>query len=192
MARKIGAKHKLCRRIGEKLCSSAKCPVLRRNYPPGIHGPKGKAKLTEYGTQLQEKQKAKFVYGMLEKQFKRCYMRAVKKTGDTSVYLAQYLERRLDNVLYRLGLAQTRAQARQYVVHGNVQVNGRRLDRPSYEVAINDVVRVMQAREIEKREIPAWLSLDEKEKTGKVLSAPAVDKLPERLSLRLIIEFYSR
>ncbi len=192
MARKIGPKHKLCRRVGEKLCSSAKCPVARRNYPPGVHGPKGSAKLTEYGTQLREKQKAKFIYGILERQFKRYYSLAVRKTGDTSVYLAQHLERRLDNVLYRLGLAKTRAQARQYIVHGNVLVNEHRVDRPSYEVRTDDTLVVKKIKDVEKKEVPSWLSLDEKEMKGKVLGDPAVDALPERLNLRLIIEVYSR
>ncbi|MBI4281665.1 30S ribosomal protein S4 [Candidatus Uhrbacteria bacterium] len=192
MARKLGAKHKLCRRIGEKLCSSAKCPVVRRNFPPGVHGPKGKAKLTEYGVQLQEKQKAKFIYGILERQFRRYYENAMKKTGDTGVYLVQYLERRLDNVLYRVGFAQTRAQARQGIVHGHVYVNDRRVDRPSYSVRTNDVIRYKKMNKPEKRELPAWLAVDSKEGNAKIVGAPAVDALPERINMRLIIELYSR
>lgn len=192
MARKLGAKHKLCRRVGEKLCSGAKCPVVRRNYPPGVHGPKGGQKRTEYGTQLLEKQKAKYIYGILERQFKRYYTNAVRKTGDTSVYLAQYLERRLDNVLYRLGLAKTRAAARQTIVHGHVSVNDHRVDRPSYAVKTDDVIRVVKLKEVEKREVPAWLSLDKEGQFGKVVGAPTIDKLPERLNMRLIIELYSR
>ena len=192
MARKLGPKHKLCRRVGEKLCSSAKCPVTRRNYPPGVHGPKGGQKRTEYGTQLLEKQKAKYTYGILERQFKRYYTNAVRKTGDTSVYLAQYLERRLDNVLYRLGLAKTRAAARQAIVHGRVSVNEHRVDRPSYAVRTDDLIRITKLKEVEKREVPAWLSIDMAQHLGKVIGAPAIDKLPERLNLRLIIELYSR
>lgn len=192
MARKLGAKHKLCRRVGEKLCSSKKCPVVRRNFPAGVHGPKGKGKLTEYGTQLQEKQKVKFIYGILERQFKRYYNRAVRKTGDTGVYLAQYLERRLDNVLYRLGFARTRAEARQAVVHGHVFVNDRRVDRPSFEVRTNDVIRMKGMKESEQREIPAWLSGDPKEGTAKILGSPDATKLPERVNMRLVIELYSR
>lgn len=192
MARKLGPKHKLCRRVGEKLCASAKCPVTRRNYPPGVHGPKGGQKRTEYGTQLLEKQKAKYIYGILERQFKRYYTNAVRKTGDTSVYLAQYLERRLDNVLYRLGLAKTRTAARQAIVHGHVSVNDHRVDRPSYAVKTDDVIRVVKLKEVEKREVPAWLSLDHEGQFGKVVGAPTIDKLPERLNMRLIIELYSR
>lgn len=194
MGRKLGPKHKFCRRVGEKLCSSKKCPALRRNFPPGVHGPKGrKRKMTEYGTQLLEKQKAKFIYGIMERQFKRYYARAVKKTGDTSVYLAQYLEARLDNVLYRLGFATTRAQARQMVVHGHVYVNDQRVKSPSYEVIMDEVITVKRdGIELEKRTLPSWLALDAAVPSGKVLSTPAVDALPERINLRLIIEFYSR
>lgn len=192
MARKLGAKHKLCRRIGEKLCASKKCPVLRRNFPPGVHGPKGRTKMTEYGTQLQEKQKARFIYGILERQFKLYYSRAMEKTGDTGVYLSEFLERRLDNVLYRLGLVSTRAHARQTIGHGHVFINDRRVDRPSYAVRVNDVIRVKKGAQIEKKEVPAWLTLEEQEKGGKVLSRPTIDKLPERINFRLIIEFYSR
>ncbi|MDO8581559.1 MAG: 30S ribosomal protein S4 [bacterium] len=192
MARKLGPKHKLCRRVGEKLCSTVKCPVTRRNYPPGVHGPKGGQKRTEYGTQLLEKQKAKYIYGILERQFKRYYTNAVRKTGDTSVYLAQYLERRLDNVVYRLGLTKTRNAARQAIVHGHVLVNDHRLDRPSYAVTTDDIIRFVNLKEVEKREVPAWLSLDKEGQFGKVVGAPTVEKLPERLNMRLIIELYSR
>ncbi len=191
MARKLGPKHKLCRRVGEKLCSSAKCPVARRNFPPGVHGPKGKTKLTEYGVQLQEKQKAKFIYGVLERQFKRYYSRAMRKVGDTGIYLAQELEQRLDNVLYRIGYAKTRGAARQTIVHGRVFVNGHRVDRPSYPVRMNDVIQC-KGITVEKHAMPSWLSADEKTGEAKVLGAPIVDTLPERLNMRLIIELYSR
>jgi small subunit ribosomal protein S4 len=112
MARYVGPKHHLCRRVGERMCTTDKCPVVRRNYPPGVHGPKGRGKLTGFGLQLREKQKARWLYGILERQFRRYYEEAIRQQGATDVVLLQLLERRLDTVVYRMGLAKTRAGAR--------------------------------------------------------------------------------
>lgn len=119
MSKYIGPQHKVCRRTGIKLCTTAKCPLTKRNYPPGQHGPKGYPRLTSYGLQLQEKQKAKRIYGLLEQQFKNLVGRAARKTGNTGEHLLNFLESRLDNTVYRLGFTSTRRQARQLVNHGH-------------------------------------------------------------------------
>jgi small subunit ribosomal protein S4 len=193
MARYLGPKHKICRRVGMKICSNAKCPVTRRAYPPGVHGPTRRKKLTEYATQLLEKQKAKHVYGILERQFKNYYTRATSRTGDTGVYLAQGLERRLDNAVYRMGAAKTRRQARQMVSHGHVRINGKRVDIPSYQVRTGEEVSFSPApKSTEKRDMQSWITFDPETMTGKIVSEPVVADLPEKLNTRLIIEFYSR
>ena len=130
MARYLGPKHRLCRRVGERMCTSDKCPVVKRNYPPGLHGPKGRSKLTGYGLQLREKQKARWLYGILERQFRRYYQEAIRQRGANDIILLQLLETRLDNIVYRLGMAKTRAAARQLVNHGHILVNSKKGDIP--------------------------------------------------------------
>ncbi len=204
MGRYIGSKHKLCRRVGEKLCTSDKCPSTRRPFAPGAHGPTaGRIKLTSYGIQHLEKQKARWVYGLLERQFENYVEKSVAKTGDSGENLLRYLEGRLDNVAYRLGFAKTRDQARQAVTHGWFKVNGKKLTIPSYQVRIDDtiefnfikakpaVAEVMKAV-LEKNETPRWLSYDKSSAVGKVLSVLKKDDVQTNFDTKLIIEFYSR
>jgi len=203
MARNIKPKHKLCRQYGEKLCDSPKCPVTRRSYPPGQHGPnqKGHKKLSGYGKQLREKQKVKAIYGIMERQFSNYVAEASKKTGDTSKYLLQYLESRLDNVVYRLGLVKSRAAARQLVSHGHVTVNQIKIDIPSYRVKVGQVIGLKDSSKasklfenigetIAKKEAPAWLAVDAQALSGKVLNTPALDN--PNFDANAIIGFYSR
>ena len=195
--------HKACRRYGIKLCQSDKCPVLRRNYPPGIHGVKGKRRLTEYGTQLREKQIAKAVYGLMEKQFVNYYKEAIRREGDTGQILQELLENRLDNVVYRAGFAKTRRMARQMVNHGLFQVNGKKLDIPSYQVKIKDEISIKPEKinskvfaEIDKKlkdhQTPSWMSLDPAKKVVKIAGKPGPDDTEKLFNTRLIVEFYSR
>ena len=205
MARKLGPKHRLCRRVGERLCSSDKCPVVRRPYPPGAHGPKkSRRQLSTYGVQFREKQKAKVIYGLLEKQFRRTYEEAKRKTGNTSEALITLLELRLDNVVFRLGFAKTRDQARQLVSHGHLLVNGRRVTVPSYRVRPNDIVATAEgnkvskywsetvARNLEKYETPSWLLLDAAALSAKILSVPPTAEIKQNFDPTLVVEFYSR
>src|SRR3989338_563366 len=142
MGRLRGPKHRMCRRTGERLCNHDKCPSLRRQSPPGVHGPKGYPRLTEFGGQLREKQKAKYVYGVMERQFRRYYDTAQSQPGNTAENFLKFLELRLDNVAFRMGLAKTRAAARQLVAHGWILVNGRRVDIPSFQVRVGNVIGV--------------------------------------------------
>lgn len=202
MARDLRPKHKLCRKFGEKLCDSPKCPLMRRSYPPGIHGPSKKhPKLSSFGKQLLEKQKVKRIYGILERQFSNYIAEASKKTGDTSKFLLHYLEARLDNVVYRSGLASSRAAARQLVTHGHVLVNGKKLDIASYRVRVGETVGIKgktqqsklfenKAEVIAKKEMPSWLSVDAKTLTAKVLNSPTVEN--PNFDANAIIGFYSR
>ena len=144
MAKLLNSKCKKCRREGVKLflkgerCLSPKCPILKRNYPPGVHGPKGRKRTTEYGTQLREKQKAKRIYGINERQFRNYYRKAISKKGDTGQILQQLLQMRFDNVIYLLRLARSRVQARQMVGHGLFLVNGKKVNIPSYQLKTKD------------------------------------------------------
>jgi small subunit ribosomal protein S4 len=209
MARKLGSKCKLCRRQGEKLnlkgekCASGKCPVVRRSYAPGQHGPTARPRHTSYGLQLREKQKARNTYGILETQFRNYFEKATRLTGNTADHLIVMLETRLDNVVYRLGLAKSRSLARQVVAHGNVRVNGRKVSVPSYAVKVGDLVAFSdryagsrsfkeEAPRIEKVEPPSWLFLDKAALTGKVLGKPQGDDLKQNFNPKLIVEFYSR
>jgi small subunit ribosomal protein S4 len=201
MARNLSAKHTRCRRYGVKLCDSAKCPVVRRPYPPGQHGPKGTSRLSEYGLQLAEKQKAKAIYGLLERQFQNYFTKAISKKGDTGLLLLQLLERRLDNVVYRLGLAMTHAQARQFVSHGLVLVNGKKVNIPSYMVKVNDEIGVANKPKIRtqvaekikgRRDQPAWLSIEADKMLGKVSRLPETEDVQQPLNMQLIVEYYSR
>ncbi|OGL72301.1 30S ribosomal protein S4 [Candidatus Uhrbacteria bacterium RIFCSPHIGHO2_12_FULL_57_11] len=204
MARRLGPKHKLCRRVGERLCASDKCPAVRRPYAPGAHGPsQGRLRLTTYGTQLREKQKAKTVYGILERQFRRYFEDAKRKKGDTAEFLIRLLEMRLDNVIFRLGLAKTRDQARQLVSHGHITVDGKRVNIPSFQVRVGQAVAVSDKSKsspyfaavlpgLAKREPPSWLSIDPAAGAGKILSNPSGEELKQNFDTNMIIEFYSR
>jgi len=202
MARDLKPKHKFCRKYGQKLCDSPKCPVTKRSYSAGVHGPSKKhTKQSVYGKQLFEKQKAKQLYGLLEKQFSNYVAEASNKTGDTSKFLVNYLESRLDNVIYRAGLASSRRAGRQLVSHGHILVNGKKLDIPSYRVRVGEEISLSDkskasalfekiSEKLSKVEAPGWLGLDPKKVSAKVLNAPTVDD--PGYDAKSIIEFYSR
>jgi small subunit ribosomal protein S4 len=211
MARYKDAVCKLCRREGEKLflkgerCMSPKCAIERRPYPPGVHGRQSqfRRKVSDYGLQLRAKQKARRVYGVMERQFRRYFREAERRRGLTGVNLLILLESRLDNVVYRLGFASSRAQARQWVRHGHFEVNGRKVNIPSYLVEPGDVVAVRDgsrrktfakemAQDLEHRAVPDWLTRDEEAMTGRVLSMPGREHLDVTLDEQLIVEYYSR
>lgn len=200
MARNLAAKHRLCRRFGEKLCDSTKCPVVRRNYPPGVHGPKGKQRISEYGSQLLEKQKAKGIYGILERQFTLIIGKAVRQKGNSANTLYELLERRLDNVVYRLGLAFSRRQARQLVSHKHIQVNNKTVSIPSYTVVVGDSIsikgggkKIFEANKTAvAAQVPPWLAYDATTQQGKILAIPAPDDAAKGLDFKRIIEYYSR
>jgi small subunit ribosomal protein S4 len=202
MARYIGPKNKLARRAGEDLALKTTTPKLARrlNIPPGQHGRKGARKLSEYGVQLREKQKVKWIYGVLEKQFRRYLDQATKNPSETGAELLKLLERRLDNVLYRLALAPTRAAARQLITHGHVKVNDKKLDRPSYHVKVGDTITisskaakipsVAETIEAGKTGIPKWL--EKKAIVGRVAAYPEREDIDADIKENLIIEYYSR
>ncbi|MCX6779823.1 MAG: 30S ribosomal protein S4 [Candidatus Magasanikbacteria bacterium] len=202
MARRIVPKHKICRKYGEKLCDSVKCPLTKRAYPAGQHGQSQKrAKVSGYGKQLMEKQKVKKIYGILERQFSNYVEEASRKVGDTSKILLNFLESRLDNVVYRMGLAPSRTSARQMVTHGHITVNGEKVDIPSYRVKVGQAIAASKkaqgkkllegiSEKLQKVEAPAWLSVDAKAVGGKVLNAPTVEN--PNFNPKAIIEFYSR
>lgn len=202
MARYIGPKHKLCRREGIALCGSPNCPVIRKNAgPPGQHGAKGRRKLSEYGIQLREKQRAKRMYGVFEKQFKKYFQNAAAQKSQTAEALMQLLETRLDNVVFRLQLARSRPQARQLVSHGHVRVNNKKVTVSSYNVKIGDIISLSPKatnydfikklqEETKNSKIPSWL--ERKATVAKVLSLPKSEDFEPDLNPRLIIEYYSR
>jgi len=208
MARYTDASCKLCRREGEKLylkgerCYSDKCAIARRAYAPGQHGQQRK-KLSEYGIQLREKQKVRRYYGILEAQFRNYFEMAEKKKGKTGENLLQILETRLDNTVYRLGLATSRAEARILVSHGHFTVNGKKVNIPSYLVKEGDVIAVKErSRGLEKlksnieatggRVIPKWLEFDPDAMTGKVVALPQREDIDLPISEHLIVELYSK
>jgi small subunit ribosomal protein S4 len=206
MARGIGPKCKLCRREGMKLflkgerCLTEKCAVERRSYPPGEHG-RGRIKQSEYLLQLREKQKARRYYGILEKQFRNYYEKAAKASGITGEALLRMLETRLDNVVYRLGFAASRAQARQLIRHGHFQVNGRRVNIPSYQARPNDIVALKAGSSVEPvvrdatdltASVAPWLQADHENLTGKVLKWPEREEIDTPVQEQLIVELYSK
>jgi len=206
VARSIGPKCKLCRREGMKLflkgerCLTEKCAVERRSYPPGEHG-RGRIKQSEYLLQLREKQKARRYYGILEKQFRNYYEKAAKASGITGEALLRMLETRLDNVVYRLGFAASRAQARQLIRHGHFQVNGRRVNIPSYQVRPNDIVSLKSGSPVEQvvrdatdltASVSPWLQADHDNLTGKVLKMPERADIDTPVQESLIVELYSK
>src|SRR5574341_1984380 len=209
MARYVGAVCRLCRREGMKLflkgerCYTEKCAIEKRNFAPGQHGKTRKAKLAGYGLQLREKQKVKRIYGVLEDQFRRYFESAERTRGITGVTLLQLLEQRLDNVVYRLGLATSRPQARQLVRHGHFLVNGNKVDIPSYSVRAGDVVAVKAGsqknptiahaiEEVKGRGIPGWLTFDVGEQAGKIVSLPTREQINLPVQEQLIVELYSK
>lgn len=211
MARYRGPACKLCRREGEKLflkgdrCFTAKCAFEKRSYPPGMHGRRARfrRKKTDFGTQLREKQKARRMYGVMERQFRRYFKDAERRKGVTGANLLQILESRLDNVVYRLGFAGSRAQARQLVRHGHFDVNGRKTDIPSYLVKPGDEITVRGrskqngyfetvAQAMEHRFVQEWLSVDIGKLSGRVLALPSREEIEAPLNEQLITEFYSR
>jgi small subunit ribosomal protein S4 len=206
VARDLGPKCRLCRREGLKLflkgerCLTEKCAVERRGYPPGEHG-RGRIKQSEYLLQLREKQKARRYYGLLEKQFRRTYERASRGQGAPGENLLRMLETRLDNVVYRLGFAGSRAQSRQLVRHGHFQVNGRRVNIPSYGVKASDVISLKPGSPVEQlvREatdltasVAPWLQADHDGLTGQVLRFPERDEIDVPVQESLIVELYSK
>ena len=208
MARYTDADCRLCRRTGEKLflkgerCYTQKCAIDRRKHPPGEHVQR-RRRVSDWGIQLREKQKARFTYGLLEKQFKGLFVKAQNSDGVTGDVLLSLLEQRLDNVVYRASFADSRDQARQLVSHGHFDINGKRLDIPSYNVKIGDVITwretskktefYKQAIEgLPRRIVPSWLNLDVDAITVKVQSIPEIEDIAATIDTRLIVEHYSR
>ena len=206
MARVTDPKCRQCRREGVKLflkgerCLTEKCAVERRSYPPGQHG-RGRIKQSEYLLQLREKQKARRYYGVLEKQFRNYYKKASRRQGITGEELLRLLEMRLDNVVYRLGFAASRAQARQLVRHGHFHVNGRRVNIPSYQVRADDIVSLRPGAAGEDAvrsatdltaSVANWLQADHDNLTGKVLRMPDRDEIDTPVQEQLIVELYSK
>lgn len=200
MARYTGPKHKLARREGVNLLDKSSASLQRRlNVPPGVHARKNKRRLSEYGQQLREKQKAKAMYGVLEKQFKRLVTQLEKQKGDTSELMLSLLETRLDNLVYRFGFAKTRFQARQFVSHGHVRVNGKKVTIPSYQAKVDDVIeideKIQKTPEVTKllSEKPNLLSfVDRQGVKGKLVRMPKREDLVVPFNTQQIIEYYSR
>lgn len=208
MGRYTGSLCRLCRREGTKLflkgtrCYTEKCSFEKRKYPPGQHG-HNKSKLSDYGLQLREKQKVKRIYGVMEKQFKNYFEKATKMKGVTGENLLKLLEKRLDNVVYRMGFAINRRQARQLVRHGFITVNGRKVDIPSYLVKPGDIIEVTQSgKELEiikeslamaeQKGFPVWLEVNVEEMKGKFLRLPEREEIALPVQEQLIVEFYSK
>ena len=200
--RYTGPKAKKARRFGIAFTEKDAKILQKRGFPPGQHG-QNRARLSEYGLQLREKQKAKISYGIMERQFEIYFSRALKQTGVTGDNLLKLLETRLDNIVYRLGFAETRAQARQLVSHGFFEVNAKKVDIPSYQVKVGDAVAVRQSKQKKaymeriKEKLKAfktldWLELNANHLTGKILSASIVDSLGTEINTQLIVEHYSR
>ena len=208
MARYTGSVCRMCRREGAKLflkgerCFSAKCALDHRPTPPGQHGQARQRKMSEYGQQLREKQKARRAYGLMEGQFKRTFDNATNMKGITGDNLLQLLELRLDNVAYRAGFGASRAQARQLVRHGHITVNGKKLNIPSAQISAGDVIGIRQKskdielfkvlREGSSRVIPKWLTVDSENLTATVNALPAREDVDLTLQENLIVEYYSR
>lgn len=212
MARYTGPVCRLCRREGEKLflkgsrCVTPKCSFERRSYPPGQHGREKqfrKGRASDYLMQLREKQKARRIYGIVERQFSRYFTRASRQPGLTGTNLLALLERRLDNVIYRLGMATSRAQARQIVQHGHIMLNGRKTNIPSALVSASDKISIRpeslrktyfkELREqLDERQVPRWLTVQADSLTGNIVSLPNREDIDASLNEQLIVEYYSR
>ena len=202
MARYTGPRVRISRRFGLPIFGPTKY-LERRNYGPGVHGPKSRRKTTDYGLGLIEKQKLRYFYGLMERQFRGVYEKALKRRGVTGEQMLQILETRLDNVVYHLGLANTRAAARQMVAHGHVTVNGRKVSVPSYALRVNDVIAVkstnvsrqLATKNLElatSRAVPDWLSLNKEELKGVVMRIPTRDEINPIANEQAEVEFYSR
>ena len=209
MARYLDGKCRQCRREGIRLylkgerCYTDKCAIERKAYAPGEHGQSRRQKITPYGQQLREKQKARRIYGIMERQFRNYFHKAERKKGVTGELLLQMLETRLDNVVYRLGIAPSRNAARQLVRHGHVQVNGRKVDIPSYSLRAGDVVSIRdKSKSLDvvketvanrrRTEMQEWLDFDEKAFSGRLLQVPAREQIPVPVQEQLIVELYSK
>lgn len=206
MGKDTGPKYKLSRQFGEKLddAQSPKNPVVKRPYPPGQHGPKRMRRVSEYGQQLREKQKAKKLYGMREKQFRNYFVKAKKMKGAAGGNLVILLETRLDNVLFRLGFLKTRRGARQAINHGHIRVNDKKVTIPSYHITIGETISIKPnslpkvlfkdiPKSISKKNLPSWLVItDDSKLQSKIASLPAKEELEQGFDTSMIIEFYSR
>lgn len=202
-------KCRLCRTAGEKLflkgdrCHTPKCGISRRSYRPGVHGPGPTPRLSEFGEQLKAKQKAKRMYGVMERQFENYFNRALTQTGDTGEILTRFLEMRLDSVIYRLGWAKSHNQARQLVNHGHFVINGKKVSIPSYEVSVGEVVSIKEKSrgmeifknlitQLERHQMPSWIQFDKNKLEGKILSQPGSEDLRGKIDAKMIVEYYSR
>ncbi len=209
MGKNLENKCKQCRRLGEKLflkgerCNSVKCAIIKRNYPPGFHGPKGRRRLSDYGLQLAEKQKVKKFYNILEKQFSLTFEKASAQTGDSGKNFLRLLESRLDNVVYRLGWAPSRVQARQLISHGHITIDGKKAAIPSIIIKTGQVIAIKKsstrhtyfrnlAEYLPKAEVPSWLNRLDNGFSAKVLHEPKDDDLPLNFKIPMIIEYYSK
>ena len=202
MARYTGPRVRISRRFGIPIFGPSKY-LERRNYGPGVHGPKSRRKHTDYGLGLIEKQKLRYYYGLLERQFRGVYEKALRRRGVTGEQMLQILETRLDNVVFHLGLANTRAAARQMVAHGHIQVNARKVNVPSFALKVNDVITVknnnvsrqLATKNMEvstSRSIPDWMSLNKEEFKGVVMRIPTRDEINPIANEQAVVEFYSR
>jgi small subunit ribosomal protein S4 len=202
MARYTGPRVRISRRFGIPIFGPTKY-LERRNYGPGVHGPKSRRKHTDYGLGLIEKQKLRYYYGLMERQFRGVYEKALRRRGVTGEQMLQILETRLDNVVYHLGLANTRAAARQMVCHGHIQVNGRKVNVPSYALKVNEVITVknnnvsrqLATKNLEgstSRAVPDWMSLNKEEFKGVVMRIPTRDEINPIANEQAVVEFYSR
>ena len=208
MARHLGSVCRLCRREGTKLflkgtrCFTEKCAIERRSYAPGQHG-QDRPRLSEYQMQLREKQKLKRIYGLLERQFRQYFFKAGRKKGITGENLLQILEQRIDNVVYKLGFASSRAEARQFVNHGHFLVNGKHVNIPSYITKLEDVIEVKPSSRsmtriqaslsaVDGRGIPSWLELDKEQYRGRVKALPTKEDSALPVNEQLVVELYSR
>lgn len=209
MARNLDSKCKKCRRAGEKLflkgdrCFTPKCAVTRRNYAPGQHGQNSYRRLSEFGKQLREKQKVRQNYDILEKPFREYFKKAVKQKGVTGENLLSLMERRLDNVIFRMQLAKSRRTARQLIRHGHIDVNGAANNLPSYQVKMGDKITVReksvkmsyfenQKKSMQSKLVPGWLDLDAKQLSAEVVALPSSADIDQEINIRQIVEFYSR
>lgn len=202
MARYTGPRVRISRRFGVPIFGPTKY-LERRNYGPGVHGPKSRRKTTEYGAGLIEKQKLRYYYGLLERQFRGVYEKALRRRGVTGEQMLQILETRLDNVVFHLGFANTRAAARQLVCHGHVTVNGRKVGIPSYALKVNDVISLknnnvskqLATKNLEvaaSRAVPDWLTLNKEDLKGTVMRIPTRDEIQPIANEQAVVEFYSR
>ncbi|ABU60033.1 MULTISPECIES: 30S ribosomal protein S4 [Roseiflexus] len=206
MARYIGPVGKISRRLGIGITEKGQRILAKRPFPPGQHGPSARRRqVSDYGLQLLEKQKARYIYGVLERQFRRIFEKAQRFPGETGAYLLILLERRLDNVVYRLGFATTRAQARQLVTHGHITVNGRKTNIPSYTVRVGETIAVrpesrrrmyfknlVESGALAKHKAPDWLRLNPADLSGEVVAMPRREDAEPGINEQLIVEFYSR